>query len=139
MLGSYSHSESNLPGTDADGAPIDTTPEGLSGDVASLTVYYERNGFEARIGQRYRSAFNALRHNAFRSVMDSIRPENITDFQIGYEFQTGQLKGLSILLQANNVFNEPYVVTQKLADGTTALKEYHEFGSQYLMGVTYKF
>ena len=137
-VASYSHSDSNLPGTDANGVPINTTPEGLSGDVESLTVYYEKGGFEARIGQRYRSAFNAPRHNAFKFVMDSIRPENITDFQIGYTFSSGSLKGIGVQFQANNIFNTPYVVTQTV-DNITTLKEYHEFGSQYLIGVTYRY
>ena len=137
VLGSYSHTTSNLPGTDANGAPTTTSLEGLSGDVWGLTGFYEKNGFQVRVAQRYRSDFTAMRHNAFKLVMDSIRAEKITDLQVGYEFQSGSYKGLGILFQINNLTNTPYVVTQTV-DNVTALKEYHEFGRQFLVGLSYK-
>jgi iron complex outermembrane receptor protein len=137
VLASYSRTSSNLSGTDASGAPTTTSLEGLSGDVWGLTAYYEKNGFQTRIAQRSRSDFTAMRHNAFKLVMDSIRGEKITDFQLGYEVQTGVYKGLGVLFQINNMFNTPYVVTQTV-DGITALKEYHEYGRQYLLGLNYK-
>ena len=137
LLGSYSHTNSNLPGTDAGGAPTSTSLEGLSGDVWGLTAYYEKNGIQVRVAQRYRSDFNAMRHNAFKLVMDSIRSERITDMQVGYEFQSGSLKGLGILFQINNIGNTPYAVTQTV-EGSTVLKEYQEFGRQFLLGVSYK-
>lgn len=137
LLGSYSHTSSNLPGTDASGAATNTSLEGLSGDVWGLTGYYEKNGFQVRVAQRYRSDFTAMRHNAFKLVMDSIRAERITDMQIGYELQSGRFKGLSLLFQINNLTNTPYVVTQTV-DGVTALKEYQEFGRQFLLGLSYK-
>jgi iron complex outermembrane receptor protein len=138
LIGSYSKTSSNLPGTDASGAPTSTKLEGLSGDVWGLTVYYEKNGFQARVAQRYRSEFTAARHNAFLFAMESIRSEKITDMQIGYEMQSGPYKGLGILFQVNNLTNTPYVATQTV-DGITALSQYHEFGRQYLLGLNYKF
>jgi iron complex outermembrane recepter protein len=137
LLGSYSRTSSNLPGTDATGAPTNTSLEGLSGDVWGLTAYYEKNGFQARVAQRYRSAFTAIRHNAFKLVTDSIQPEKITDLQLSYEMQSGPYKGLSLLFQVNNLTNTPYVVTQTV-DGNTAMKEYQEFGRQLLLGLSYK-
>ncbi len=137
LLGSYSSTSSNLPGTDATGAATNTTLDGLSGDVWGLTAYYEKSGFQARIAQRYRSGFDATRHNAFKYVVDTIRPEKITDFQIGYEMQSGQFKGLGVLFQVNNMFNTPYVTTQTV-DGITALKEFHQYGRQMLLGLSYK-
>lgn len=137
--GNWSISDSNLPGTNSDGTVnLNTKLEGLSHDVASATIYYEKGGFQVRVGERYRSGFTATRHNAFRFVMDTIRPEFITDLQAGYTFQGGALKGLGVLLEVNNVFDEPYVVTQT-AGGQTVLKEYHQFGRQYLLGINYKF
>jgi iron complex outermembrane receptor protein len=106
--------------------------------VGSATIYYEKSGFQFRVGERYRSGFTATRHNAFRFVMDTIRPEFITDVQAGYTIQHGALKGLGALVEVNNLFDEPYVVTQT-AEGQTVLKEYHQFGRQYLFGLSYKF
>lgn len=139
FTGSYAYSDSNLPGTNSDGSVnLNTTLEGLSHDVASATVYYEKAGFEFRVGTRYRSGYTATRHNAFRFVMDTIRPELVTDVQAGYTFQGGPLKGLGVLLEVNNVTDEPYVVTQT-AEGQTVIKEFHKFGRQFLLGFNYKF
>ena len=78
IMGNWAHSASSLPGTDAGGHPSpDTTLDGLSEDVVNFVEYYEKNGYSFRIGQRYRSGFSALRHNAFRFVMDTIRPEMV--------------------------------------------------------------
>ena len=137
LLGSYSKTASNLPGTDKNGLATGTSLEGLSGDVWGLTAYYEQNGFQARIAQRYRSGFTAMRHNAFLNSMETIEREKTTDFQVGYEFQSGQLKGLGILFQVNNLLNTPYVVTQTV-DGITARGSYHEYGRQMLLGLNYK-
>lgn len=137
--GSWSITDSNLPGTNSDGTVnLNTKLEGLSHDVASATLYYEKGGFQFRIGERYRSGFTATRHNAFRFVMDTIRPEFITDLQVGYTLQSGALKGLGVLFEVNNAFDEPYVVTQTTG-GQTVLKEFHKFGRQYLLGLNYKF
>ncbi|MDE2367887.1 MAG: TonB-dependent receptor [Burkholderiales bacterium] len=136
VIASYSDTTSNLPGTDASGAATNTSLEGLSGHVWGLTGYYEKNGFQFRIAQRYRSTFYATRHNAFKFIMDSIQAEKITDLQIGYEFQGGLLKGLGLLFQVNNLTNTPYVTTAT-ANGSTWMNGYQQFGRQYLLGLNY--
>ena len=114
---------------------------GLSGTSSNLTGYYEKNGFQVRVSQRYRSAFrgeiNGL-HNA--REFSNIEAERQVDAQIGYEFQTGSLKGLSVLLQANNLTNAPYVTTQGNGFGdVVAVERYDTYGRQLLLGVTYKY
>ena len=140
--GSASNTGSNLPGNSTEGAPTQTHLDGLSENVDDLGIYYEKNGFEARIGERYRSDFTAVRHNAFKYVVDDIRGEALTDIQVGYSFQQGNLKGLSLLFQIENLFNTPYVTTQAETDQNgvkVGLKEFHEYGAQYLLGATFKF
>jgi iron complex outermembrane receptor protein len=134
---SYARTSSDLPGTGVSSDPTSTAPDGLSKSVSDLALYYDKDGFQARIAQRYRSGFVATRHNAFKFVVDTIQPEKITDFQIGYEMQSGQYKGLGVLLQVNNMFDTPYASTQTVG-GTTALKEFHQFGRTVLLGVSYK-
>jgi iron complex outermembrane recepter protein len=137
VQGSFSATASSLPGTDAQGQATNTSLEGLSGHVFGLTGYYEKNGFQFRVAERYRSVFNATRHNSFKFIVDSIRPERIVDLQTGYEFQSGALKGLGVLFQINNLTNTPYVTTAT-QDGQTALSGYMEYGRQYLLGLSYK-
>ncbi|MGZ8982679.1 MAG: TonB-dependent receptor [Methylotenera sp.] len=116
--------------------------EGLSGIVRSLTAYYERHGFSARISERYRSSFTAITRDQFGDPsLSIIEPEAIVDMQLGYAFETGQLKGLSVLFQVNNLTDEPYR-TSVSATGNTNLtlpERYNTYGRQYLLGATYKF
>lgn len=133
---SASYTESNL---HPDGPDQPTKLPGLSGTVAGLTVYYEKAGFSARVGQRYRSAFRgevAGLHNA-RSFTQ-INADKQTDLQLGYEFNSGDLKGLSVLFQVNNLTNSPYTTTNGTSNGVMAPEEYNRYGRQFLVGLNYK-
>ena len=110
---------------------------GLSDRVYNLTAYYERNGFEARVSQRRRSDFigeigNFNGNRTLRYVVG----ENITDAQVSYTFGSGQLDGLSLLLQASNLTNAPY---RTYAGSKDRPLEYIEWGRTLVLGVNYKF
>src|SRR3546814_7127613 len=79
--------------------PIEAiTLPGLSKWTGSGTVYFEKWGFEARANYRYRSSFLAeVAGLSANPTYRTARAEGILDAQIGYEFQSGPLKGLSIL------------------------------------------
>ena len=77
------------------------------------------------------------------AATSAILAETIADMQLGYAFENGRMKGLSILFQVNNVGNEPYRtqvgVTVGGANPTALLPErYTTFGREYLLGATYK-
>jgi len=111
---------------------------GLSDRVYNLTVYYERNGFEARVNQRRRSDFigeigNFNGNRTLRYVVG----ENITDAQVSYTFSDGSaFSGLSLLFQASNLTNEAYRTYAGTKDRPL---EYAEWGRTFLLGLTYKF
>ncbi|TZF86730.1 TonB-dependent receptor [Cognatilysobacter lacus] len=111
---------------------------GLSKRVYNFTAYYENNGFEARINNRRRSDFigeigNFNGNRTLRYVVG----ENITDAQVSYTFgDDTSLKGLSLLLQANNLTNEAYRTYAGTKDRPL---ENIEWGRTYLLGVSYKF
>jgi len=110
---------------------------GLSKRVTNLTAYYEKDGFETRISQRKRSDFvgeigNFANDRALRYVVG----ENVIDFQIGYTFNTGAMKGLGLLLQVNNLRNAAYETYN--GDRNQQL-EYQKYGRTVLAGVNYKF
>lgn len=133
---SASYTESNL---HPDGPGQPTKLPGLSGTVAGLTLFYEKAGFSARVAERYRSAFRgevAGLHNA-RSFTQ-INADKQTDLQLGYEFNSGDLKGLSVLFQVNNVTNSPYTTTNGTSNGVMAPEEYNKYGRQFLVGLNYK-
>ena len=111
---------------------------GLSERTYNLTVYYERNGFEARVSQRKRSDFigeigNFDGDRTLRYVVG----EDITDAQVSYSFPEGHaLGGLSFLFQVSNLSDEAY---QTYAGTKDRPLEYVEWGRTYLLGVNYKF
>jgi iron complex outermembrane recepter protein len=137
LLGSLSVTASNV---HPNGPGTSQKLEGLSGTVRNLTAYYEKNGYQARISQRYRSAFRGEitgLHNA--REFSEIQAERQVDLQLGYEFQTGSLKGLSLLLQVNNLTDAPYVTRQGNGFGDViAVERYDTYGRQVMFGINYK-
>jgi iron complex outermembrane receptor protein len=108
---------------------------GLSKKTAGLTLYFEKAGFSARVAGRYRSDFVGQINDQFGDQsLVFIKSERIVDAQLGYEFQSGMLKNLSILLQGNNLNNAPYVEF----DPTTSSEHRTVYGKTYLFGLSYK-
>jgi iron complex outermembrane receptor protein len=142
VVASVSGTRNSLP-NDNNGNPINL--DGFSGVVNSLTAYYEKNGFSARVSRRYRSAFTASTHGILLATESSshIAAETQYDFQLGYSFEQGAYKGLSILLQVNNVTDEPSVQMagpEVGGNGKGLLPwKYNTYGRQFLLGANYKF
>ncbi len=118
--------------------------DGLSGRVYNTTLYFEKYGFSARIAQRYRSKFVTTVRGTFgENVPSAIGGERIADFQMGYAFENGPAKNLSILFQINNLRDTPYrtsvgVSTGSVDPNATLPERFTTYGRQYLLGVTYK-
>ncbi len=142
ILASASFNDSSIKIVDPDSATsVGSGPiqlPGLSKRVYNLTAYYERNGFEARISQRRRSDFiGEIGNFANNRVLRYVVGENITDAQVSYNFSEGSsLKGLSLLLQANNLTNSAYKTYAQTKDRPL---EYIKWGRTILLGASYKF
>jgi len=135
VIASVSFTESSVqPDDEASPIPI----EGLSETVGNVTVYYEYAGFEARVSNRFRSNFlgEVTGFGAGRDLR-SVKAESVVDAQIGYAFESGQLEGVSIQLQANNLTDEEFVTF--LNGDELQIKDYQQYGTTYLLGVNYKF
>ncbi|MBT8108083.1 MAG: TonB-dependent receptor [Gammaproteobacteria bacterium] len=136
---SYSYTDSDIAiAGSINQIPIDSIPlPGLSQDVWNLTLYFEKYGFAARVNTRYRSEYigevtNFANERGFRFV-DS---DQITDAQFSYSFQGDRLSGLQLLFQINNLTNEPYIAYSQVP---TRVMDYQEYGTQYLLGLNYRF
>jgi len=70
-------------------------------------------------------------------VNRTAKGETIVDAQIGYEFQDGPLEGLGILLQGQNLTDEPFI-TYENGDLRRVI-DYQRYGRRYLLGLSYKF
>lgn len=143
LSGSKLHSsiQEQLPGQLTKSIPLN----GMSGRSNSFTVYYEGHGFQARLSQRYRSPFTATTRDIyFNSTTLQYAADKVLDAQLGYVFEEGPLKGLSLLLQVLNLDNKPTTnfksVGANAPDSTQLLPNYTRyFGRQTLLGVNYKF
>jgi len=110
---------------------------GLSDTVSNVTVYYEKNGFSARVSRRWRSDFvGEISAYANERALRFVSGEAVVDAQIGYTFQQGRLKGLGILLQAYNVTNSAYRTYRQTH---AQIEEFQRYGPTYLLGVNYRF
>jgi iron complex outermembrane receptor protein len=114
------------------------TLPGLSKWTGSGTVYFEKYGFQARVNYRYRSSFLAeVAGLSANPTYRTARSEGILDAQIGYDFQNGFLKGFSILAQAKNLTDRPFVTYQN--NDQRQVIDYQRYGRDYYVGITYKF
>ncbi|MFT4075770.1 MAG: TonB-dependent receptor [Asticcacaulis sp.] len=142
LIGSFSRGWTNVQsGDDIDPSKL----PGFSGDVASVTGYFEKAGFSARISYRYRSAFlgEAYALYANRAVTRILADDQV-DAQISYQMQDGPLKGITFLLQGYNLANSNYqtqlkVSENRAADGSSFPENYEEYGQTILFGVSYRF
>ena len=136
-IGSVSYSKSKLK-TEA-ATQLDQLP-GFSKWVYNATGYYEKNGFQARASYRYRSKFKGEVVGLFTNPdFPFILADKQLDAQVGYTFPKGtKFENLGVLLQVNNLLNSPYRTTM-VVNGTQFLNVYEEWGSQWLLGVNYKF
>ena len=116
-----------------------TDVPGLSKNVVNSTLYFEKNGFSARVSNRYRGEFIG-EVPAYDSslTLNNVKGESLLDAQIGYEWRQGALEGLSINLSGTNLTDEPFVLSN-VDQPSFNLVKYQEYGANYSLGLTYKF
>ena len=134
---SYTDSDIAIQGSVSSVSIDNISLPGLSEDVWNLTLYYENYGFAARINTRYRSEYlgevtNFANDRGFRFVDE----DQITDAQFSYSFDGERLDGLQLLFQINNLTNESYIA---YSQEKTRVLDYQEYGTQYLLGLNYRF
>ena len=135
IVANYSDTNSSIKRLGPDGP--DEPIAGLSDKVRNIAVYYEDHGFSARVSQRHRSSFlGEIQGFGADRALVNIDGESVIDFQTGYTFGEGALEGISLLLQVNNLTNEPY---RQFFIGNGETQKFEEYGRQYLLGITYKF
>jgi TonB-dependent receptor len=135
---SHTYSDSSIAIEDPDSNIGKNIPlPGLSKHVTNLTFYYEKAGFEARINQRKRSDFvGEIGNFANNRTLRYVVGENVIDFQVGYNFTEGALKGLGLVAQVNNLRNAAY---ETYAGSRNQQLEYQKYGRTVLVGANYKF
>ncbi|MCC5853177.1 MAG: TonB-dependent receptor, partial [Alkalimonas sp.] len=127
---SYTQSEVNLVNP-LGGDPVPMSFEGLSREVLTATLFWEYEGFEARVSARYRSPFVSTQIGIDEQVTN-FHSETVVDFQAGYQWNDN----LKLLFQVNNLTDEPTksYFGQQAQTGTLQF-----FGRQYFLGAVYAF
>jgi iron complex outermembrane receptor protein len=117
----------------------DTPVPGLSTHVYNTTLYYEKHGFSARVSNRYRGDFVG-EVPAFDAslTLNNVKAESLLDAQIGYNFDQGSMKGLSIALSGTNLTDEPFVLSNVGTDPYNLIK-YQKYGAVYALALSYSF
>ncbi len=112
---------------------------GFSKWVANTTLFYEKGGFSARGSARYRSSFlGDFTGFGGAPVRRIAIKEMIVDAQVGYDFESGPLDGLSLYLQGQNLTDEPFVSINGTGNRDQVI-DHQRFGRRYLAGFTYRF
>lgn len=112
---------------------------GLSEEIFNTTLYYERFGFSARVSNRYRGKFmgEIPLFDATLSFND-VGSESLLDAQIGYNFESGALEGLSLAISGTNLTDERFLLSNLEVDPYHLLK-YENYGAVYSLAVSYSF
>ena len=131
LLGSASFTDSDIQDSNGD----DITIPGLSEDVYNLTGYYENDHFSIRLSMRNRSDFlgEVAGFGAGRDFR-AVEGNTTLDGQASYFF-SGKLTGLTLLFQAYNITDEPFVTFSN--DDTRQVIDYQRYGASYLFGASY--
>jgi TonB-dependent receptor len=143
VIASQAFTWNSLP-NDKNGDSI--TLDGFSAVVNNITLYYEKDGFSSRISRRYRAPFTSSTRSVQLATETSVKydEESQVDLQLGYSWEQGSLKGLSVLFQVNNL-TDPATVNYKSSEIGGANSKglvpwrYVTYGRSSMLGVTYKF
>jgi len=114
------------------------TVPGLSKWVANGTLYYQHEGFEARISDSYRSSFLGRVSGISASrIEQTIQGGSTYDAQVSYSFDSGSLKGLTLIAQGSNLSNKTFTTFQN--NDPRQVLTWERYGRMYELGVSYKF
>lgn len=140
LTGNISYTDSSLKGVSNSGAA--TPLPGLSKLVYNTTMYYDHDGFSVRVNYNFRSRYyaqikgfdNTYTNNEFKA-------QAWLGAQIGYTFQEGTAKGLSVNLQADNLLHSKQLMYHFDANpnDTRNNQDWWRFGTTYQVSVSYRF
>ena len=118
--------------------PTPITVPGLSKWTMNNTLYFERNGFDARVSQSYRSSFlGEVGGISATRIVQTIQGGNTYDAQMSYTFHQGRFKNLSLILQGSNLTNKTFKTYQNGDPRQVLIWE--SYGRTYSIGASYKF
>ena len=134
VIGQYAHNDSQI--KFSNGNTI--TLPGLSTGVLQGQVFFEKWGFNARASVTHRSSYLGD-YQLFNAQVTAnlTKAQTTLDAQVGYDFKTGALKGLSVYVQGHNLTNSKTLSYVNNDPNEINIRD--QYGATYLAGVTFKF
>ncbi|HEV7122531.1 MAG TPA: TonB-dependent receptor [Rhodanobacter sp.] len=114
------------------------TVPGLSKWVANGTLYYQHNGFEARVSDAYRSNFlGEVSGISATRIEQTLKGGSTYDAQASYTFESNRFKGLTLIAQGSNLSNKIFTTFQN--NDPRQVQTWESYGRTYSVGASYKF
>lgn len=134
VVANYAYTESSI--QFSNGAVI--TLPGLSKDVVQGQIFFEKYGFNARASLTHRGPYlgDYQLFNA-QITANETKAQTTLDAQIGYDFKSGPLKGLSLYVQGHNLTNSKTLSYVNNDPNEINIRD--QYGANYLFGATIKF
>ena len=112
---------------------------GMSDEITSFVVFYERGGFEARVAMTDRDGFSTYERGGSNKIAEATRDDvTLVDAQLSYDFAAGfdgWLSNLRVSLQGQNLTDEE----ESTIDGNGIVQTRRSFGPTYLLNFNYSF
>lgn len=135
FTGSYTHVTSDMDYVNSAGTVLSTASlVNLSPTSSSATIYFEKDAFHARVSVAHRAGYltNAVT-DANGNYQNGTNATTNLDAQVSYQINDN----FKVTLDALNLTNE--ADDQWVDSADKRLSYYHETGTQYNLGVNYKF
>ncbi|WP_339616533.1 TonB-dependent receptor [uncultured Gilvimarinus sp.] len=132
VYANYAYTESNI----KQGTPLYAEPFGLTGlseHVGTATLWHYHKGFESRLSYNYRSEFQRD-VNRVQGEEGVNAAEGYLDLSLSYEVNDN----IKVLLQVQNLTDEPYKVYGLESNNPDHYNKYEEFGQRYVVGINWK-
>ncbi|MBD8879993.1 TonB-dependent receptor [Rhodanobacter sp. 7MK24] len=118
--------------------PTPITVPGLSKWVAHGTLYYQHDGFEARISDDYTSSFlGEVSGISASRIEQTLKGGSTYDAQVSYTFSSGTFKNLTLIATGSNLSNKIFSTYQNNDPRQVLIWE--RYGRTYSLGASYKF
>jgi iron complex outermembrane receptor protein len=140
FTGNVSYTDTGMKGVSNSGT--DTPLPGMSKLVYNGTLFYDNNGFSVRVNYNYRGRYySEIKGFDNTYTRNEFKPQAWLGAQIGYTFQEGSAKGLSVNLQADNLLHSKQTMYQFSADpnDTRQTLDWWRFGTTYQVSLSYRF
>lgn len=134
FIGSYTYVKGQIDYLDDDGqVELRSDLENMSVNTSSATLYYEKDAFNARVSLASRSGYLTNARGRDGNNAEGTNSTHNVDASLSYQINDSW----KVSLEALNLTNE--ADDQWVDENDRRLSYYHETGTQYYLGVQYKY